>query len=177
MTDRIDPYYIAQLEQIAKMIGWPRLIKEAQARHDAEESMKPPEKYVPGTPFFDLRGEFAKRKVSLPDGFITEQYKSFRKDESEGLNLPPLSIFPTRDPKKTVIRSRIVRGKEAIKLAEEKGLQLRCFQDKEEEVAEEISIEAAKILMDKYHCPDYNDYLKRVYVVERTTENFKQESE
>lgn len=62
-------------------------------------------------------------------------------------------------------------------MAEKRGLQLRCFQDEEEEVAEEISIEAAKILVDKYHCPDYNDYLKRVYVVERTTENFSKENE
>ena len=180
MTDRIDPYYISQLEQIAKMIGWPRIIKEAQARHDAEESMKPPEKYVPGTPFFDLRGEFAKRKVSLPDGFITEQYKSFRKNESEGFHLPDsvLLDFLNSEPRKTVIRSRIVRGKEAIKLAEEKGLVLRLF-DEDEENSKEISIVAAKSLRDDYQGPEYTleKALKRVYVVERTTENFKQESE
>lgn len=157
MTDRIDPYYISQLEQIAKMIGWPRIIREAQAQHDAEERMKPPKKYGPSAPFFDLRGEMEKRKVSLPEGFLAHPYESFRKDVDDGVHVSAsLLDFLNSETKKTVIRSRIVRGEEAIKLAEKRGLQLRCFQDEEEEVAEEISIEAAKILVDKYHCPDYN---------------------
>lgn len=173
MTDRIDPYYIAQLEQIAKMIGWPRLIKEAQARHNAEESMKPPEKYVPSTPFFDLRGEFAKRKVSLPEGFLAHPYESFRKDVDEGFHIPP-SLFVT-------VRSRIVRGEDAIKLAEEKNLELKLFKDESEKTAEKISVATVRNLQDNYRGPEYNleEYLGRVHVVEQTVEpsNLSKENE
>jgi hypothetical protein len=179
MTDRIDPYYISQLEQIAKMIGWPRIIREAQARHDAEERMKPPEKYIPSAPFFDLRGEMEKQKVSLPEGFLAHPYESFCKDVDDGVHVSAsLLDFLNSETKKTVIRSRIVRGEEAIKLAEEKGLVLRLF-DEDEGNSKEISIAAAKSLRDDYQGPEYTleKALKRVYVVERTTENFKQENE